>query len=362
MNVPLRKDLRRICLVRLSALGDVCLMVPLVRTLQKGLPPAQISWVISRQMHQLLEGLDGVEFIIIDKSRPLRGYLRFWRQMRRRDFDVLLATQASFRANLLYPAIQAPLKIGFDKERLREFHGFFVNRHLPPARQHLLDSFLSFATAFGVKEPVIEWRLPITDDDARSADRWLGPAGGRWLAVNPMASKPERNWLPDRYGTVINHAMEVWGCRVVLTGGADRAERNFAQSVLAQIKHPGAVLNLIGQTTPKQLAAVLRRVDALLAPDTGPVHIATAVGTPVVGLYAVAPPELSGPYLSPHLVVNRFPQALERMLGKDAPTAPWGTRARDPKAMALITVEAVLEKLGAVFSRQQAASGSQLIL
>jgi heptosyltransferase I len=358
MSIPVQQDYRRICLVRLSALGDVCLMVPLLRTLQKGFPRATISWVISRQALQLLEGLEGVEFIVIDKSRHVWDYAGFYRTMRRRSFDVLLATQASFRANLLYPAIRAPVKIGFDRERVRDFQGVFVNRHLPPARQHLLDTFLSFAAALGIEKPVLEWRLPLSNEDRRCAARWLENGRERWLAVNPMASKSVRNWLPERYGAVINHALETWQCRVVLTGGSGRAERQFAAAVLEHIRKSPAVLNLVGQTTPKQLAALLGGAQALLAPDTGPVHIATAVGTPVIGLYAVAPPELSGPYLSQDLVVNRFPQAVRQILGKDPETAAWGTRVQDPKAMALIEVEAVLEKLASVFSRRQTTSPS----
>jgi heptosyltransferase I len=122
------------------------------------------------------------------------------------------------------------------------------------------------------------------------------------------------------------------------------------------VAKPSALLNLIGQTTPKQLAAVLGKVRALVAPDTGPVHIATAMGTPVIGLYAVAPPELSGPYLSRHLVVNCFPQAVRQMLGKDPDAAAWGTRVHSAKAMALIEVEPVLEKLAMVFSERPISS------
>ena len=307
-------------------------------------------------MYQLLEGLDGVEFIPIDKHAW--DYVKFYRQMRQRSFDVLLATQASWRANLLYPGIKAPIKIGFDRERWRDFQRLFVNRYLPPGRQHLLDIFLGFATALGAKERVIEWRLPITEVDQSFAARQLGGGHDRWLAVNPTASKPQRNWLAERYGAVINHAIETWGCRIVLTGGRARSERQLGNAVLGYVRKTSAVLNLIGQTTPKQLAAVLGRAHALLAPDTGPVHIATAMGTPVIGLYAVAPPELSGPYLSQALVVNRFPDAVREMLGKDPATAPWGTRVHRGQAMALIEVDAVLEKLDKVFSGQQAPTRS----
>jgi len=334
--------------MRLSALGDVCLIVPLVRTLQKALPQARLTWIISRPMHALVEGLDGVEFVIIDKSRPLRQWLEFYARMRARRFDVLLATQASWRAHLLYPAIRAPIKIGFARQRGRDFHCLFVTRHLPHARQHLLDSFLSFAAELGITEPVIEWHLPLGEAESQFAAAHLGKALTPWLAVNPGASKPARNWLPERYAAVINHVAGQWHWSTVLTGGPHPGERAFGQAVLAHVRQPNSVLDLIGRTTPKQLAAVLGRVRVLLAPDTGPVHIATAMGTPVVGLYAAVPPEHSAPYFSRHLVVNRYPEAVRQLLGQDPATVPWGTRVRSPKAMGLIPVEAVLEKLALV--------------
>jgi heptosyltransferase I len=115
--------------------------------------------------------------------------------------------------------------------------------------------------------------------------------------------------------------------------------------VLRGIAKPERVLDLIGQTTPKQLAALLGRTKVLVAPDTGPVHIATAMGAPVVGLYAVARPVLTGPYNSQHLAVNRFPEAVRTILGKEVGEVSWKTRVKSPRAMELITVEDVLKKL-----------------
>jgi heptosyltransferase I len=135
----------------------------------------------------------------------------------------------------------------------------------------------------------------------------------------------------------------------VLTGGRSPAERALADAVLARLPSPASAVDLVGRSTARQLAAVLARCRALVAPDTGPVHIATAMGTPVAGLYAVAPPELSGPYLTPHLVVNRFPQAVRQVLGKDPARVPWGTRVHSQEAMRLITVADVIERLELVF-------------
>lgn len=333
---------QRICLVRLSALGDVCLAVPLVRTLQHAFPEAKITWVTTAPMLQLLEGLDGVEFVLTEKTNLL-ACLKFRRRMRGRRFDALLAAQASFRAHFLYPLIRAERKIGFAKDEARDAHWFFVNEHVRGRREHLLDSFLAFAEALGATRPMIEWRLPITPADHAFADKRLTPA--RWIAMNPAASRPERNWLPERYAGVIEACVRRWDARIVLTGGPSRSEQEFADGILRRVSKPERVLNLVGQTTPKQLAAVLARARALVAPDTGPVHIATAMGTPVVGLYAVARPELTGPYNSQHLVVNRFPEAVRTILGEDPNEAKWKTRVKSAQAMNLITVEDVLQRL-----------------
>jgi heptosyltransferase I len=333
----------RICIVRLSALGDVCLVVPLVRALQRSFPAAQITWVIGQAAHQLVDGLDGVQFVVVDKRKLLSS----WRQLRARSFDALLAVQASFRAHVLLSAIRAQTRVGFDSTRAKDFHRWFVNQRIPAGEQHLLDSFLSFASALRAKPSAIEWRLPIHERDHEFARAHL-PGNTTWLAVNPMASKPERNWLPDRYAAVIDHVVSSQRWKVVLTGGPGATEAAFAAQAVAAVKHKDAITNLVGKTTPKQLAAVLSRTRALLAPDTGPVHIATAMGTPVIGLYAVAPSKLSGPYASPALVIDKFPEAVRTILGQDPAHVPWGTRVHTQKAMELIQVGDVLEKLATV--------------
>jgi heptosyltransferase I len=333
--------------VRLSALGDVCLMLPLVRTLQKALPDARITWVIGQAAYALLEGLPGVEFVLFNKDGGPLEYLKFYRQMRSRKFDVLLATQASWRAHLLYPALRAKTKIGFDRQRERDAHRLFVDQTIPPGRQHLLDSFLSFAAALGIRERHLEWGLPIAAEHWGFADEHLGRKAQFCLAINPSASKASRTWLPERYAEVIAHVATQWHWRVVLTGGPAQEERVITNQILDHLGSRVPVLDLVGRTTPKQLAAVLARVNVLLAPDTGPVHIATAMGTPVIGLYVAAPPELSGPYLWQDLVINRFPQAVKRYLGLNSETVPWGTRVKDPEAMSLIEVSDVLARLNA---------------
>ena len=335
---------KKIVIVRLSALGDVTLLTAVVRTLRKAIPDAEITWIIGRNAYQLLEGIRDVEFFVIDKPSNFSDFMAFSRQFRNRHFDVLLAAQASLRANLLYPLIRAHTKIGFDRKRARDGQWLFTNQRIAmQARQHLLDSFFSFLEPLGIKEKEIAWNLPLSTADREWVSQRLATGDAPIIAVNPAASKPGRNWLPERYVSVIREAQRRWGAHIVLTGGSSLTERELGQYITEHCR-PG-VSNLIGGTTPKQLAAVLEKAVCLIAPDTGPVHIAVAVGTPVIGLYAVAPAWLSGPYLYPHLVVDCYAEAVERFLNLNPQHVAWGVRVHKGEPMALITVDKVVDKL-----------------
>jgi heptosyltransferase I len=350
MDTP-AASLRDIAIVRLSALGDVTLVLPAIETLKRALPRAHITWITGNGAYELLEGYPGVEFIVFDKRRGPRAYAELRRRLRGRRFDALLAMQASWRANFLYPLIEAPLKIGFDRTRARDGQWLFTNRRIAVAREHLLDSFLAFVAALGVTERIIAWNLPLSDADRAWAVAQLRRAPGPVLAVNPGASKAEREWPAARWIEVIRAARERWGVRVVLTGGPGARERATGEKIMHAVA--GGVTNLIGASTPKQLAALLEKCAVLAAPDTGPVHLAVAVGTPVVGLYAVAPPQLSGPYLYPELVINRFPEAVRSILGRDPDTVPWTTRVHRGEPMRLIRVEEVLDRLAQIFEKEK---------
>lgn len=340
--------IQHIGLCRLSAIGDVTLMVPVVRAIQKHYPQAQLSWIIGKAAYSLLEGLSGVNFIVLDKPKTLRDYWRCYWQLKPYQFDVLLAAQASLRTNLLYPLIKARVKIGFDAKRARDGHSLFINQRIAFAPEHLIEGFMRFAKMLGVTDYSPVANLPISPSDWEFAKRQLSRSSGPWLAVNPAASKSERNWLVERYAQVIDQAAHSFGVSVVVTGGSTAADKAMSDAVIATAKT--SCLNLTGQTTLKQLAAVLGSVDALLSPDTGPLHIADAMQTPVIGLYAVAPSKLSGPYHSQSLVVDRFDQAVTQLLHQDPNHIAWGTRVHHSSAMQLISVEDVMQQLEKVFN------------
>lgn len=344
MSTPAPESL---CLFRLSALGDVTHMIPVVRTLQTHWPQTRLTWVIGKLEYQLVSQLDGVEFITFDKSQGRAAYRDLWRALRGRRFDMLLHMQAALRASVATLGIRAGVKIGFDKARARDAQWLFTNRKIAAhPRAHVLDGFFDFLEAAGLPERELRWDLPLEPQAAMFAAEVLGDKPA--LVINPCSSARAnnyRNWRAERYAAVAEHAAEQLGLQVVLTGGPAAAEREMAAEIQSHTKLP--LIDLAGQTSIPQMLAVLARARAIVAPDTGPAHMGTAVGTPVVGLYVTSNPDRTGPYLSREWTVNRYPDAVQQFLGKSVDEARWGQRVRVPEAVDLISVDDVCERLDA---------------
>lgn len=343
-----------ICILRLSALGDATHVVPLVRAIQRQAPGCAITWVIGKGERMLLDGLDGVEFIVYDKKTGLAGLRALWRSLRGRRFDALLQLQLAARANLLAWGIPARRRIGYDRARSKEGHGLVVNERIAPGGHHVLDVFGRFLGPLGLNLDRVEWNLPVPAEARDWAAQQI-PEGAPVLMVSPCSSHPLRNWRPERYAAVADHAA-ARGWRVVLIGGRSALERETADAILAAMRAPA--LDLVGKDTLKQLIALLARADALLAPDSGPVHIANAVGTRVIGLYACTDLERSGPYSDRRWSVNRYAQAAERFEGKPASALRWGKRVEHPGVMDLIAVEDVIERFEALAAERESMAGA----
>jgi heptosyltransferase I len=328
---------RSICLLRLSALGDATHVVPLVRTLRAAWPDARLAWVIGRAEHRLLEGLEGVGFVEYDKRSGLSGMRAIRRHFSGGRFDALLQLQVAARANLLSAFIPARRRIGYDRARARDLHGLFVNERIAARRgMHVLDAIGSFAEQLGIKQTQVHWDLPVPAA-ARdwAAAQW--PADGTpTLLISPCSSHVLRNWRPERNAAVANHAA-ARGWRVVLCGGRSALERETADAILASMAVPA--LDLVGKDTLKQLPALLERADLVMTPDSGPMHIANAMGTKVLGLHAASNPARSGPYSDQRYCVDRYDAAARRFLGKPETALRWGTRIERPGVMDLVTVD-----------------------
>jgi heptosyltransferase I len=344
-----------VCLIRLSAIGDCCHTLPVVRTLQAAWPRTQITWIIGRTELGLLEGASGIEFITFDKRTPWASLASIRRQLASRHYPLLLHMHASMRANLVSCAVRANVRLGFDRARARDYQWLFTNEKIAPTPgEHAMDALFSFAGHLGIRQRVMRWDFAISAEDRRRADELAG--GSRPICViSPCSSqrfRNYRNWSVANYAAVIRHLIDARGARVVLTGGPSALETQYGEQLQRELGGPenSSVINLIGQTRLKELFAILQVADLVICPDSGPAHMATAAGVPVVGLYATSNRHRTGPYFSQRLVVDRYPEAVQQEFNKPVAALRFGERVRDPGAMDLIRVDDVLTRVDAVLN------------
>jgi len=326
-----------LCLLRLSALGDVTHVVPLVRTLQAARPDTPIHWIIDKVGHKLLDGLPGVVFHAYDKKTGMAGVKALRHQLPPGRFEALLQMQVAFRANLLSAFIPAERRIGYDRSRSKDLHGLFINERIPDRPGiHVLDAIGSFCEPLGLRQDTVSWDLAVPPAAFEWAAAQWEDDGRPVLMISPCSSHVRRNWYADRYAAVATHAQSR-GWRVVLCGGRSELERSMADAIQAQLETPA--LDLVGRDTLKQLPALLARADLVMTPDSGPMHIANAMGSKVLGLHAASNPHRSGPYSDRRYCVDRYDDAARKYLGKQAVDLKWGTKIEFDDVMELITVE-----------------------
>jgi heptosyltransferase I len=343
MLLPLTQPPRSVCILRLSALGDTCHVVPIVRTLQRAWPGTELTWIIGKAEARLMSLVDGVEFITVDKRAGFGARHALREQLRGRHFDVLLHMQLALRASLVARNVSATVKLGFDRPRARDLQWMFTNARIAPrTREHVLDSFFGFLAALGVKDRLVEWNIPLPEEARAYADQLI-PDARPTLVISPCSSHTLRNWRPERYAAVADYAARKHHMRVILCGGPSALEVETGAAIEKAVAIP--VINQIGRDTLPQLLAVLGRATALLTPDSGPAHMATMVGTPVVGLYAATNPARSGPYLSRLWCVDAYAQAARRFRGRSPERLPWTEKIEQRGVMDLIEVEQVTAKL-----------------
>jgi heptosyltransferase I len=337
-----------VCILRLSAIGDVTHVLPVVHALQQQLPDVRLTWIIGKLEAKLVGDLPGVEFIVFDKKAGRAGYQALYRTLKGRRFDVLLQMQVALRANLVSALIRADRRIGYDRGRSKDLHSLFINERIRPApQQHVRDCLASFLEPLGLPAAAPHWQIPLSEQDHAFARQHLA-ADRVNVVISPCSSHALRNWLPERYAALADHAIRAHGAQVILVGSPSPFEKAFVADIEAAMQEKA--LNLVGQDTLKQLAALLGGTDLVVAPDTGPAHIANAMGTDVLGLYAGSNPHRSGPYHSLSWCVNRYPEAIRQFRHKAVEEVRWGAKAEFPGAMELITTTDAIAMLDRWFA------------
>lgn len=330
---------RELCIVMLSALGDAVHVLPVANALRRAWPKTRITWVIQPQAHALVAGHAAIdEFIVLERRRgwsAWRSYVELARRVRGRRFDLLLGLQVYLKAGLATALVPAAVKLGFDRRRARDAQWLFTNRRIPPrAPQHVQDQYFEFLEYLGVDPHPVTWGLELTAAERAAQAEFFGALDRPACAVVVATSRSDKNWTAEGYARVLERVEREHGLRPVLVGGPSQSERKIADRVLALT---GArALDALGDDV-RRLVWLLAGSALAISPDTGPLHIARALGTPVVGLFGRTNPKRSGPYRAfEELVVDGYAE----YPGEDyPPTAAY----RD--GMRRVTVERVMEKV-----------------
>ncbi len=311
----------KILIVKLSAIGDVIHTLPALCALRRRWPAARIDWVVEEAAADLVIGHPALDRAIVSRrkawiralgERGRRGEAagqikRFVDELRRTRYDMVLDFQALLKSALLVALARANRKIGFGPglDHMEQSYHVLTEKIPPPGMEvHALERNLIMIRALGVPAARVEYHIPVTGRDRTGVDLMLesgaiGPAAP-FVAINPVAQWPTKLWPEAHFAALADRIVHRYNMPVVFTGSPDDA-RTVAR-ILALMQGPA--LDLSGKTSLRSLAALYQRAALVVSTDTGPMHLAAAMGTPVVALFGPTAPWRTGPFGPGHRVVR----------------------------------------------------------
>ncbi len=335
-----------ICVVMLSALGDAVHVLPVLNALKRAWPSSRITWVVQPVPYLLARDHPAPDRLVVFHRRKgpgaWRSFLDAGRQLRERRFDLLIALQVYAKAGVLTALARADLKLGFDRARARDLNWLVTNERIGARPvQHVQDQYFEFLQHLGVDPEPVEWRIPIHDDEREAQRQFFQDLDRPACGVVVGTSKPEKNWAPERYARMLDALESDFGMRPVLLGGPTTVEREMAVDILARTD--ARVVDMLGDDI-RRLVWLLEGAPLVISPDTGPLHLARALDTPVVGLYGYTNPKRYGPYRKyQELVVDGYARSPDEIYP--------ASMAYRPGGMSRVTVDAVLEKVALARNR-----------
>lgn len=296
-------DARRICLIKPSALGDVAQTLPLLSVLRRRFPGATIDWVINRELAELLAGHPDLhEVIAFDRHGSWRDGVGLLQTLRRRRFDLVFDLQGLLRTGVMTFATGAPFRVGL--QTAREGANLACHWLLPDTGRYVpaYARYWRVAEALGMGDLPRQARIALTEADRSWVFDKLRDLPRPILAIHPGARWVTKRWPVEKFAEVAAQAADSLVGSIVVVGSA--SELPLAARIVETVRHQGGVaVSTAGETTLKQLAALSASADLLLSNDSGPMHLAAELGTPVVGLFTCTSPYLSGPQGSQHQLV-----------------------------------------------------------
>jgi len=307
IDVPLD----RVCIVMMSAVGDAVHVLPVVNALKRHTPTARVTWILQPGPMSLVFGHPAVDdMILFDRARGLRAFVDVRRDLAARRFDVVIDLQVYFKAGIVTSFTRAPIKLGFDRARARDMNWLFTTQQIPPhAQQHVQDQYFEFLTELGVAVGEVEWNLGPWRDERADQRAFFAPLDRPAASIVVATSKPQKDWLPDRWAQVADALYYDFGLQPVLVGGHSPRELAAEQVILAGARAP--LVSALGSGL-RNLVGILDGSALVLSPDTGPLHMAVALDRPVISLMGYTNPRRTGPYRRFHdLIIDAYSDAGE---------------------------------------------------
>ena len=337
---------RSIVIIKLSAIGDVLHGIPTAVALKQAFPQATIGWVVEGRSADVLAGHRSVDHLF----RLPRGWLKsplqvygLWQELRHFQPDVTIDLQGLLKSGVASALTGARIRIGHARPEAREASWLLATNRVTATSTHVVDRNLDLLAPLGLAPNGGDFAMPDWLVSRERVHRWLEPLrlGRRPVLINPGAGWASKRWPPERFAQVASALWQNHGLpSLVVWGGA--AEEAIAREIVAAA---GPGTELAAPTSLQDLGELCRQAEFFISSDTGPLHLAAAVGTRCVGLFGPVPASRNGPYGSRHIMVE--PPAAIR--------PRWEDRKTDTQAMAAIPVEQVLAAVDTLVGQADAA-------
>ena len=296
-------DPKRILLILHGSIGDVTRALPLATVLRKGFPQSYIAWSVEPASRPLLEHNSAIDdLIVFDRARGWRALGPFLKQIREKHFDLVLDLQRILKSGLISWATGAPRRLGFNRLDAKEFNWVFNNLHIEPFGESIpkIEHYFKFADALGLPRETPQWDFFLTPAERASIKTHLSGIQQSFAVLFVGTRWESKRWFPTQIACCADLLHAEYHLGVVLVG--EKPDERLADEAVKESKT--VVTNLVGRTSLREAIGIIELAKLAIGPDTGLMHIAAAVRTPVISLWGPTRPQRTGPYGYGDLVIQ----------------------------------------------------------
>jgi 3-deoxy-D-manno-octulosonic-acid transferase/heptosyltransferase-1 len=349
------QTVNRILIVKMSSIGDVVHALPFLAVIKKTFPGAPVDWLVEESASAIVKGHPDIERVLVFKRSSwnrmwklssemvnhAKAVFSFFRELRKFRYDLIVDLQGLLKSGFMTGMAKGGRKVGMSGGR--EGSWLFLNEKPVPVDydEHAIDRYLRVAAYLGCETGGWKAPIPVGDSDKKPVDDWLSQSRDGdmpLVAVNPMARWETKLWKPESFAELADRIQRSLSCRVVFTGG--REDRSVIEDIISRM-HTKAD-NLAGRWGLRESAYLYAKCTMLVSTDTGPMHMAAAMGCPVVALFGPTDRKRTGPYGKTHVVI-----------GADLSCSPcFRKQCDEPVCMTDISVDRVFEAVQTIFKKR----------